>query len=173
MSGIKLLAFASSAYALLISLASKLQSPFLLAVRLYWGWQFAQSGWGKLHHLDKVTDFFTSLNLPLPGITATFVSGLELVGGVLLILGLGSRLISLVLTVNMCFAYWTADRDALMSVFSDPGKFYNADPYTFWFASLLVLVFGPGLFALDTLIGRYVERQIPAADRTHSTLSHS
>ena len=102
MSGMKLLAFASSAYSLLISLASKLQSPFLLAVRLYWGWQFAQSGWGKLHHLDKVTDFFTSLNLPLPGVTATFFSGLELVGGVLLILGLGSRLIALVLTVNMC-----------------------------------------------------------------------
>ena len=60
-----------------------------------------------------------------------------------------------------------------MSVFSDPGKFYNADPYTFWFASLLVLIFGPGLFALDTLIGRYVEGQIPAAARTHSTLSHS
>ena len=27
---------------------SFLQSPFLLAVRLYWGWQFAQTGWGKL-----------------------------------------------------------------------------------------------------------------------------
>src|SRR5277367_692106 len=76
-------------------LISKLQSPFLLIVRLYWGWQFAQSGWGKLHHLDKVTDFFTSLNLSAPGLTAHFVSGLEFVGGILLILGLGSRLIGL------------------------------------------------------------------------------
>jgi putative oxidoreductase len=173
MSGIKPLASAASAYSLLVRLASYLQSPLLLAVRLYWGWQFAQSGWGKLHHLDKVTDFFTSLNLPMPGVTATFVSGLEFVGGVLLILGLGSRLIALLLTVNMCVAYWVADRDALMSVFSDPGKFYNADPYTFWFAALLVLIFGSGLFALDTLIGRYVKRQIPAGARTHSTLSHS
>ena len=135
-------------------LLSTLQSPFLLLVRLYWGVQFAQSGWGKLHHLDKVTDFFTSLNLPAPGLTAHFVSGLELVGGILLILGLGSRLIGLVLTVNMLIAYWTADREALLAVFSDPGKFYVADPYTFLFASAMVLVFGAGVFSLDALLAR-------------------
>jgi putative oxidoreductase len=136
------------------SLVSKLQSPFLLVVRLYWGWQFAQSGWGKLHNLDKVTGFFASLNLPEPGLTAHFVSGLEFVGGILLILGLGSRLIGLVLTVNMFVAYWTADKEALYSVFSDPGKFYVADPYTFLFASAMVLVFGAGLFSLDALLLR-------------------
>lgn len=135
-------------------LISKLQSPFLLVVRLYWGWQFAQSGWGKLHHLDKVTDFFTTLNLPAPGLTAHFVSGLEFVGGILLILGLGSRLIGLVLTVNMIVAYWTADKEALFAIFSDPGKFYVADPYTFFFASAMVLVFGAGLFSLDALLVR-------------------
>ena len=32
----------------------RLQSPLLLAIRLYWGWQFVQDGWGKLTHLDKV-----------------------------------------------------------------------------------------------------------------------
>jgi putative oxidoreductase len=133
-------------------LVSYLQSPFLLVVRLYWGWQLMQSGWGKLHHLDKVTDFFTSLNLPAPGVTAHFVSGLEFVGGLLLILGLGSRLIGLILSVNMLVAYWTADRDALFAVFSDPGKFYNADPYTFLFASAMVLVFGAGLFSVDALL---------------------
>jgi putative oxidoreductase len=136
------------------ALALYLSSPFLLAVRLYWGWQLAQSGWGKLHHLDKVTDFFTSLNLPMPGATAHFVSTLELVGGILLILGLGSRAISFVLSINMLVAYWTADRDALLAVFSDPGKFYNADPYTFLFASLMVLIFGAGIFSLDALIAK-------------------
>src|SRR5277367_4496062 len=145
------------------ALTSYLQSPFLLMVRLYWGWQLMQSGWGKLHHLDKVTDFFTSLNLPAPGVTAHFVSGLELVGGLLLILGLGSRLIGLILSVNMLVAYWTADRDALFAVFSDPGKFYNADPYTFLFASAMVLVFGAGLFSVDALLVKcrraWIERQ--------------
>lgn len=141
------------------ALASLLQSPFLLAVRLYWGWQLVQSGWGKLHHLDRVTEFFTSLNLPHPGATAHFVSGLELVGGIALILGLGSRFFGLLLTINMLVAYWTADHEALTSIFSDPGKFYAADPYTFLFAAAMILVFGAGLFSLDALLERlYRER---------------
>ena len=49
---------------------SYLQSPFLLFVRLYWGVQLIQSGWGKLHNLEKVTEFFSSLNLPMPAQTA-------------------------------------------------------------------------------------------------------
>ena len=57
-------------YRLLIRAASSLQSPFLLAVRLYWGWQFAQTGWGKLGNLDHVTQFFTSLGISAPGIMA-------------------------------------------------------------------------------------------------------
>jgi putative oxidoreductase len=137
---------------------SHLQSPFLLAMRLYWGWQFAQTGWGKLHNLPKIVDFFTSLNIPFPAANAHFVSGLEFVGGILLILGLGSRLIGLLLAGNMFVAYWTADHDALVSIFSDPGKFYVADPYTFLFASLMVLIFGAGLFSVDTLIERSVKK---------------
>lgn len=136
-------------YRLLIRAASGLQSPFLLAVRLYWGWQFAQDGWGKLNNLGKVTDFFSSLGLPAPGLTAAFIGGLELVGGILLALGLGSRLIALLLTGNMLMAYITADREALFSVFSDPDKFYGASPYTYLFASVIVLIFGPGSFSVD------------------------
>ena len=141
-------------YRLLVVAASSLQSPFLLMVRLYWGWQLVQSGWGKLHNIDKVTEFFTSLGLPAPGLTAHFIASLEFVGGVLLILGLASRLIAVVLTINMIMAYIIADHDALMSIFSNPDKFYAAAPYTFLFASLLVLIFGPGLFSLDAVIGK-------------------
>jgi putative oxidoreductase len=139
-------------YASLEKIAASGKSPLLLIIRLYWGWQFAQSGWGKLHSLPRVTEFFTSLNIPFPAANAHLVSGLEFVGGVLLILGLGSRLISLLLASNMLVAYWTADHEALLSIFSDPGKFYVADPFTFLFASLIVLVFGAGFFSLDTLI---------------------
>ena len=60
---------------------SMLGSPFLLAVRLYWGWQFAQTGWGKLHNLAKITDFFASLNIPFPPASAHLVAGLEFIGG--------------------------------------------------------------------------------------------
>jgi len=137
-----------------VSAVSLLQSPMLLAVRLYWGFQFAQSGWGKLHNLPKIVSFFASLNIPFPSFNAPFVSTLEFVGGILLMLGLLSRPIALLLAINMLVAYSTADREALMSIFSDPGKFYVADPYTFLFASLMILIFGAGLFAVDTLIGK-------------------
>jgi putative oxidoreductase len=150
-------------YARCCNLACYLQSPILLAVRLYWGWQLVQSGWGKLHHLDKITSFFESLNIPFPAFSAHFVSGLEFVGGILLIIGLATRFTGLLLTINMLVAYWTADREALLAVFSDPGKFYVADPYTFLFASLLVLIFGAGLFSLDALLAKryraWIEKQ--------------
>jgi putative oxidoreductase len=133
-------------------LVSGLKSPFLLCVRLYWGWQLAQSGWGKLHNLPKVTEFFTSLNLPMPAQMAVFISCLEFFGGIFLALGLLSRLTALALTINMIMAYVTADREALLSIFSDPDKFYAAAPYTFLIASLIILIFGPGKIALDTLL---------------------
>lgn len=133
------------------ALVSYLQSPFLLFVRLYWGWQLAQSGWGKLHNLSNVTDFFTSLNLPFPAQAAVAVSLLELFGGIFLALGLLSRTTALILTVNMFMAYVTADREALFSIFSDPDKFSAAAPFTFLVASVIVLLFGPGKIALDTL----------------------
>ena len=141
-------------YEHVVAALSYLQSPLLLAVRLYWGFQFAQTGWGKLHGLAKITDFFASLNIPFPGVNAHFVSGLEFVGGILMMLGLFSRPIALLLACNMLVAYWTADREALTSIFSDPGKFYVADPYTFLFASVMILVFGAGYFALDTLLAK-------------------
>jgi putative oxidoreductase len=131
------------------------QSPFLLFVRLYWGYQLIQSGWGKLHHLAKVTEFFTSLNLPIPAQTAVAISCLEFFGGIFLAIGLLSRLTSLALTINLIVAYITADREALFSIFSDPDKFYAAAPYTFLVASIIVLLFGPGKFAVDTLLNRW------------------
>jgi putative oxidoreductase len=97
-----------------------------------------------------------SLNIPFPAFSAHIISGLEFFGGLLLILGLASRLTGFLLAANMLVAYWTADHDALVSVFSDPGKFYVADPYTFMFASLMVLVFGAGALSVDTFILRRV-----------------
>ena len=144
-------------YAWAVRAASTLQSPFLLFVRVYWGVQLAQNGWGKLHNLAHVTEFFASLNLPAPGLTATFVASVEFFGSILLVIGLFSRFVGLVLAIDMAMAYIMADREALFSIFSDPGKFYVADPYTFLFAALLILIFGPGKFALDT----YLLRRFP------------
>ena len=135
---------------------NQLQSVLLLAIRLYWGFQFVQDGYGKLTHLARVTDFFTSLNLPAPGATAMTVALVEFGGGVLFALGFGSRLVSLILFVNMTMAYLSVpdDRTNFSHIFSNPSDFYNATPYTYWFAALIILILGPGAIALDTLIRR-------------------
>jgi uncharacterized membrane protein YphA (DoxX/SURF4 family) len=52
------------AYAWFLRAANACQSPLLLAIRLYWGWQLWQTGMGKLSHVPKVTDYFTSLGVP-------------------------------------------------------------------------------------------------------------
>jgi putative oxidoreductase len=143
-------------YAWAVRAASTLQSPFLLFVRVYWGLQLAQNGWGKLHNLAHVTEFFSSLGLPAPGFTATFVASVEFIGGLLLAIGLFSRFVGLILAIDMLMAYITADREALFSIISDPDKFTAAAPYTILFAALLILIFGPGKLSLDTfLLRRY------------------
>lgn len=152
----KIVDLGRNAYGGFVSLLNWLQSPLLLAIRLYWGFQFVQDGFGKLTHLAKVTEYFASLNLPAPGLAALMVGSIELFGGFFFALGLGSRLISLVLFVNMTMAYLSVpdDRINFSHIFSNPSDFYGATPYTYWFAALLILILGPGVFAVDWIIAR-------------------
>ncbi|MGA9507978.1 MAG: DoxX family protein [Candidatus Sulfotelmatobacter sp.] len=160
-------------YALFERAVSYLQSPLLLAVRLYWGWQLVQSGWGKLHNLDKVGEYFASLNMPMPANMAFFIACVEFFGGIFLALGLLSRLTALVLTVNMIMAYVIADREAFFSFFSDPDKFSAAAPFVFLVASLIILIFGPGKLSLDSALGYFHRRRVAGSKdvRATSTLS--
>ena len=143
-------------YARAARFLSKLECALLLAIRLYWGFQFAQDGYGKLTHLDKVTDFFTSLSLPAPHMAALTVASVEFFGGILFGIGLLLRLTSLVLWVNMTMAYLSVpdDRVNFSHILSKPEDFYSASPYTYWFAALLILILGPGWVAVDTLLKR-------------------
>jgi putative oxidoreductase len=147
-------ALARTGYGLLVRGASSLQSPLLLVVRLYWGYQFFLSGKGKLADLGPVTEFFGGLGIPFPGFNAALAGTTECVGGLLLLVGFASRLVSLPLAFTMIVAYATADSDALKAIFSEPDKFFEAAPFLFLFASILVLVFGPGKFSIDALIAR-------------------
>ena len=45
----------------------------LLVLRLTWGWQFFQTGLGKLRNIGRVITFFTSLGIPAPAASAYFV----------------------------------------------------------------------------------------------------
>ncbi len=140
-------------------LVSYLQSPFLLFVRLYWGWQLAQSGWGKLHHLANVAEYFGTLGLPMPAQMAVFIACVEFFGGIFLALGLASRVTGLVLTVNLTMAYVLGDREALLSFFSDPDKFIAAAPFAFLIVSLIVLIFGAGKISADAAIAFFFGHQ--------------
>src|SRR5882724_9389946 len=146
----------ASAFGTLESVLTKLghflQAPLLLIIRLYWGWQFALTGWGKLSHLEKTTAYFASLSLPAPKLNAIAAGSAECIGGALLALGLFSRFASPVLITLMVLAYVTADREALLAITSDGDKFTGAQPFLFLFAALIVFAFGPGKLSFDALV---------------------
>ena len=148
--------FFGRCYTLLARGASLLQSPLLLVLRLYWGWQFFLTGKGKLQNLDRTTGFFLSLHIPWPHFNALLAGTTECVGGLFLLVGLGSRLVSLPLIFITVIAYITAESDALKHFFDDPDKFVSAAPFLFMLAGIIVLVFGPGVFSLDWLIEKLV-----------------
>ncbi len=148
------LCFFKKSFSGFVCAAKCLQSPFLLAIRLYWGWQFFQTGWGKLQNIPHVTQFFQSLHIPMPEANAWVVAIMECFGGLLLMAGLGSRLVAFALAFDMIIAYITADSEALKSIFSDSDKFVQAAPFPFLLMTLTVLAFGAGVFSLDWVAGK-------------------
>jgi putative oxidoreductase len=160
------------AYDLFVTAANLLQSPLLLALRLYFFWQLFLTGKGKLSNIGKVIDFFTSLGIPAPKLNAYFVSSLECFGGLLLIIGLASRPIALMIAISMCVAYVTGDFQATTSIFTDPDKFVKADPFPFLLTALIVLAFGPGLVSIDALLKRLIgQKVLTRSDRSAAVSS--
>ena len=139
---------------LLALLAGLLRPIFLLIIRLYWGWQFFLTGKGKLTHLERTTDYFASLSIPLPKVNAILAGSTELVFGLLFLAGIGGRVVPLPLIGLLVVAYITSEQAALHAFFSDPDKFLTADPFLFLFATVIVFVFGPGKLSLDALFAK-------------------
>jgi putative oxidoreductase len=136
------------------ALLAWLQAPFLLALRLYWGGSFVLAGWAKLMHLAKIADYFSGLGIPFPQANAIAAASVESVGGLCLVLGLFSRIVTVPLLFVLGVAYATAESDALHAIWTEPDKFTGATPFLFAFACLVVLLFGPGLLSLDALLCR-------------------
>jgi putative oxidoreductase len=119
-----------------------------LLVRLSLGAVFITSGWGKLHNLGQVTGFFTELGIPFPGFNATLASSTELIGGVLILLGLFTRLAAIPLIFTMLVAIATAKRPEIDGVATLLG--FIEFTYIAGFAWLLVS--GAGRLSLDALL---------------------
>ncbi len=143
-------------YRWLIQFGTLLRSPLLLLIRLCWGIQFFMTGLGKLMHIQKIIDYFTSIPIVFPALNAYLVGCTEMIGGALLTLGLASRLTAIPLAFTLVIAYLTTEKDAIRSLytFTDVDPFLTAAPFLFLFACLIILAFGPGVFSLDHLIGR-------------------
>jgi putative oxidoreductase len=118
---------------------------------------FAQAGYPKLFQNHAgIVKYFTELGIPIPAFNAWFVSGLEFFGGMLLVVGLGTRIIALMLSFSMFVATATA---------VIPGKI-KADEYhnitdAFFVPEVLAMLLlfwmvfsGPGPASLDAAIAK-------------------
>jgi putative oxidoreductase len=124
-----------------------------------------ESGYGHLTNVQKTVELFTKWGVPLPHANV-YVSGTtELVGGALLILGLGARLISLPLVFNFIVAYLTASRATLVQLVSGPNRlegydsFINDSAFPMLVMTLTMVAFGPGKVSADYLINRFAIRK--------------
>lgn len=107
-------------------------APLLL--RLYLAPIMLQAGWNKLSHFDDTAAWFGNpdwgLGLPFPELMAALAAGTEFFGGILLLIGLAVRWVSIPLMITMVVA--------AVSVHWDNGWLAIADP-TSWLANERVM----------------------------------
>jgi putative oxidoreductase len=147
-----------------LGLSNKLIWLGPLLVRLTIGTAFVLTGWGKLHNLDQITDYFQTLHIPFAGAQAAMVSTIEFAGGLLLIVGLGTRIVSLLLIGVMTVAILTAklgEADGFVD-------FLTTLPSTIELTYLVTFVWlalgGAGRASLDFLISRRGQAAHPVGE---------
>ena len=123
-----------------------------LAARLVVGWVFLWSGWTKLHNLPKMIENFKEWGIPNPEILTPFVSGVEFVGGLLLLLGLFTRIAAVPLVIVMIVAIVSAKWDQVDSLETLLG--FEETAYLAIFGWLAIA--GPGALSLDHLLKRWL-----------------
>jgi putative oxidoreductase len=137
-----------------LSIVTRLDWLGPLLVRVTLALVFIPTGWGKLQHLDEVTAFFAQLGIPAPHAQAALVSTVELVGGVLVLVGLGTRVASALLVGVMAVAIYTAKLPELHGLVDLAGTIELA--YLVMFAWLAIA--GPGKASLDHAAGAHLAR---------------
>ncbi|HEY4751625.1 MAG TPA: DoxX family protein [Steroidobacteraceae bacterium] len=125
-----------------------------LFARITVGWVFLLSGWGKLMNLPQVTENFVGWGIPLPHLLAPLTSGVELFGGLFLLLGLLTRLSAGALGVTMIVAIKSAkwaDVDSLETLLG-----FDETEYLALF--LWLAIAGAGAVSLDHWLQRRFSR---------------
>jgi putative oxidoreductase len=131
-----------------------LKHPFLLILRLYFGWGFILAGLGKLQNVHETAEYFAGLNIPMPTFNVYMAGTTETICGCLLLLGAASRIITIPLIGTMIVAYRTAHTDQWKALFDSATRatFFKAPPFPYLFTCLVVLLFGPGLLSIDGVL---------------------
>ena len=159
-------------------IAEHFQSFSLLVLRVGIGFGLWFSAYGHLTHVEDMVKRFTEWGVPLPRLNV-YVSGVtEGAGGILLILGLATRLISIPLFFNFVVAYATASRDEFSRLFGvTPGKgpwdawadVVNDAAMPFLVASLVTFAFGAGKISVDHLLARTFFRDADTNSPNHQS----
>lgn len=142
----------------------------LLLLRLAVGSVFVAHGLQKLvqYTLPGTVAAFGQMGVPLPALSAPLVAGLETVGGLLLLLGLFTRVAAPLLAANML--------GALLLVHLPAGLFLpNGYEFvlTLAAASLALTLAGPGAAALDGWLARRSAARAPFAPSAGGRVSRA
>lgn len=151
-----LINFLKSFYTGIVKIGDALQSFFLLATRLAWGLLFYFAGSPKLADIKSTASAFQNLHIPFPEFSAHLVGLTETIGGICLILGFASRLVSIPLMITMLGAYLTAHFADVQALSTDPSKFLQAGPFTYFYALLVIFIFGPGKLSIDYVLEQLI-----------------
>jgi putative oxidoreductase len=132
-----------------------------VVTRLVLGQLLFFSGHGKLEHLADTVTNFVGWGVPMPGLIAPATATVELVGGLMLFVGLGTRVAALLLIGVLCGALSTAHAGQL----SHAWRIWDSSeevPLLDDIAALPPLAFllwiaayGPGWLSLDRLVTRW------------------
>ena len=88
---------------------SKWSGVGMMILRVVVGLTFALHGWQKLQGgVEGVVGFFNQLGIPAAGFFGPFITWLELLGGIALIIGVGAHWAAKLLAINMIVAIFTA-----------------------------------------------------------------
>lgn len=127
-----------------------------LLTRITIGLAFFLTGRGKLANFENTVSFFTDLGIPMPELNAAFVSRFEYYGGMLLIVGLLTRIVAGLLGSTMIVALLTADKETFVKALTGAGEVGLTDvtPFVYGLFLLWLLASGPGVLSLDTPLAK-------------------